>query len=535
MTIKHRAGILNDNADGPSRAPLANDRSNPAADLDPDRSIEIGGVTLTLDTADTIRLASLVFGEGGQAEPAEGSSLQSYLDAESHDEASNEWNPLPISDDADLRLASVTSSGLSPEYAKQVSEAYAKDKVFSVVFEAVRANDKSLKDIKLEEVKLPPTVLRDLKGGRFYVLDNLLYRRDGLTSALVVTDIWLQTQILDMCHDHLLSGHQGGDRTYARIKSVAWWPAVRRHCDAYVLSCTACHLAKRRTGKPPGLLQEIEVPRKPWDVIHMDFVTALPPSRGDINAVLLVTCRMTRAIVLVPTTSHATAVETAQHFYFHAIPRIGLPRVIISDRDPKFESDFWQSLNKLFGTKLAMSTAHHPQTDGLAERAIGSLEEALRTFCAFGSTEWAGEIAVDWLMVLPAWEFAYNSSKHATTGQVPYILERGYCPRTPTDVLSEATGLKSFKVDTKARQWHQAVRGAQERAIQSIKHAFEYAKGRWDKSHKALTYNPGDEIRLSSKFFDFVGTQNKLKPAWIGPFKVLSMKGPNAVEVELPF
>lgn len=131
-----------------------------------------------------------------------------------------------------------------------------------------------------------------------------------------------------------------------------------------------------------------------------------------------------------------------------------------------------------------MSTAHHPQTDGLAERAISSLEKALRPFCSFGSTQWAGDIEVDWLMVLPAWEFAYNSSKHSTTGQVLYILERGYCPKTPADVLSEATGLKPLKVDTKSRQWAQALKDAKERALESIKHAFEYRKTRWDKGHK---------------------------------------------------
>lgn len=399
-----------------------------------------------------------------------------------------------------------------------------------LLVEALQQKDKTFEDLKTSESKLPPTVMKDLKAGKFFMLGDLLYRRDGLTSALVVCDVWTQTQILEMCHDHILSKHQGGDRTYARIRSVAWWPAVRRLCDAYVASCKLCQLTKRRTGKRPGLLQQIEVPQKPWDVIHMDFVTALPLAANGINAGLLVTCRMTKAIALVPTISHATAVETAQHFYFHAIPRIGIPRVIISDRDPKFESEFWKSLNQLFGSKLAMFTAHHPQTDVLAEQAIDSLEEALRTFCSFGSTKWAGDIHIDWYMMLPAWEFAYNSSKHATTGQVPYILERSYCPRTPADVVTNATSLKSLKVDTTARQWATAVKSAQERAIDSITNAFEYSKSRWDKSHKQVTYQPGDEIRLSTKFFDFAGTQAKLKPAWLGPFKVLSMKGPNAVE-----
>lgn len=260
MTIKHRAGMLNDNADGPSRAPLPNDRANPAADLDPDQSIEIRGATMGTALTQALLLASLAFEGGGQAEPLGESSLRDFLRADAP--AEDDWAPLPVTENAEVRLASITTSGLSPDFAKQVIQAYTKDKVFSVVLKAVQENDPSLQQVK-DSVALPPTVVKDLKAGRFYVLDKLLYRRDGLTSALVVTNIWLQTQILDMCHDHLLSGHQGGDRTYARIKSGAWWPAIRRHCDAYVLSCTACQITKRRTGKPPGMLQEIQVPRKP--------------------------------------------------------------------------------------------------------------------------------------------------------------------------------------------------------------------------------------------------------------------------------
>ncbi|MBW0516254.1 hypothetical protein O181_055969 [Austropuccinia psidii MF-1] len=57
---------------------------------------------------------------------------------------------------------------------------------------------------------------------------------------------------------------------------------------------------------------------------------------------------------------------------------------IISDRDPKFTSELWKNLHKLFGTKLSFSKAYHPQTDGLAERMIQTLEDMVISVCAYG-------------------------------------------------------------------------------------------------------------------------------------------------------
>ncbi|MBW0464574.1 hypothetical protein O181_004289 [Austropuccinia psidii MF-1] len=66
------------------------------------------------------------------------------------------------------------------------------------------------------------------------------------------------------------------------------------------------------------------------------------------------------------------------------IPHKGLFKNIISDRDPKLTSALWTNLHRLFGTKLSFSTAYDPQSDGLAERMIQTLEDIIRTFCAYG-------------------------------------------------------------------------------------------------------------------------------------------------------
>ena len=116
---------------------------------------------------------------------------------------------------------------------------------------------------------------------------------------------------------------------------------------------------------------------------------------------------------------------------------VGIPKIIISDRDPKFTSEFWRNLHDILATKLAFSTAYHPQTDGLAERMIQTLEEMIRRFCSFGlDYKNKDGYTHDWVSLLPALEVAYNSSKHSTTKEAPYILERGWIPRLPKDNIN---------------------------------------------------------------------------------------------------
>ncbi|MBW0543040.1 hypothetical protein O181_082755 [Austropuccinia psidii MF-1] len=78
------------------------------------------------------------------------------------------------------------------------------------------------------------------------------------------------------------------------------------------------------------------------------------------------------------------AMHTALLFWNNIISACGVPEIIISDRDPKFTYEFWNNLYDMLGTKLAFSTAYHPQTDGLAQRINQTMEDILRRFCAYG-------------------------------------------------------------------------------------------------------------------------------------------------------
>ncbi|MBW0501137.1 hypothetical protein O181_040852 [Austropuccinia psidii MF-1] len=117
----------------------------------------------------------------------------------------------------------------------------------------------------------------------------------------------------------------------------------------------------------------------------MDWVTALPPSDDRIyNCCLVIVDRYGKTPIILPCHKDYTAMDTALLLCNRVISHTGLFKNIISDRDPKFTSALWTNLHRLFVKNLSFSTAYHPQTDGLAERTIQTLEDMIRRLCAYG-------------------------------------------------------------------------------------------------------------------------------------------------------
>ncbi|MBW0494690.1 hypothetical protein O181_034405 [Austropuccinia psidii MF-1] len=168
----------------------------------------------------------------------------------------------------------------------------------------------------------------------------------------------------------------------------------------------------------------IQEPKSPWEVVHMDWATALRPS-GDksYNACLVIVDRYSKTPIFLPCHKYETAMDTALLLWIRVISHTGFFKNIISDRDPKSTSSLWTNLHRLFGTKLSFSTAYHPQADGLAERMIQTSEDMIRRFCAYGlEFKDSDGFTHDWCTLIPALELAYKTSVHSSTGQTPPML-----------------------------------------------------------------------------------------------------------------
>ncbi|MBW0594021.1 hypothetical protein O181_133736 [Austropuccinia psidii MF-1] len=172
------------------------------------------------------------------------------------------------------------------------------------------------------------------------------------------TDRTLINTILHECHDSVAAGHLSEDRTLERVKTCSWWPNWKKDVIEYCQTCYRCQNANRATGKKSGMMIQIQEEKSLWEIVHMDWVTALPPG-GDrsYNAFLVLVDRYSKTPMFLPCHKDDTAMDTAIMIWNKIISHTGLFQNIISDRDPKFTSALWTNLINLFGTKLPFSTA----------------------------------------------------------------------------------------------------------------------------------------------------------------------------------
>ncbi|KAE9261025.1 hypothetical protein PR003_g34110, partial [Phytophthora rubi] len=170
----------------------------------------------------------------------------------------------------------------------------------------------------------------------------------------------------------------------------------------FIADCEPCRRNKPRLTKPPGLLEPLSIPDERWRSISMDFITDLPRTKRDVDSIWVVVDRLTKRCHFVPTTKTVTAEGVARLFIDNIWKLHGMPSNIVSDRDRKFVSKFWQYVFKSIGTKLSMTVAHRAQGDGQTERMNRTLEEYLRCF--------VGPLQDDWDVHLANAEFAINST-----------------------------------------------------------------------------------------------------------------------------
>ncbi|MBW0528049.1 hypothetical protein O181_067764 [Austropuccinia psidii MF-1] len=143
----------------------------------------------------------------------------------------------------------------------------------------------------------------------------------------------------------------------------------------------------------------------------MDSLTSLAPG-GDrsFNASLVLVERYSKTQMFLPSHEDYIAMETYIMMWNRLIIRTCLFQNIISDRDPQFTSEIWKNIHNLLGTKLSLSKASHPQTDGSKERMIQTLEDMIRRFCCYGlELKDSYDFTHNWCRLLSALELAYKT------------------------------------------------------------------------------------------------------------------------------
>nr|GEU51924.1 putative reverse transcriptase domain-containing protein [Tanacetum cinerariifolium] len=181
--------------------------------------------------------------------------------------------------------------------------------------------------------------------------------------------IWLQLfgglrdLIMHESHNSKYSIHPGSDKMYQDLKKLYWWPKMKVDIVTYVSKCLTCAKVKAEHQKPPGLLQQPKIPKWKWEKITMDLVTGLPRAPSGYDSIWVIVDQLTKSAHFL-SMKKTDSMEKQTHLYLkEIICRHGVPVLIISDKDSRFASGFWCSLQKALGTDVNMSTAYHPKMD----------------------------------------------------------------------------------------------------------------------------------------------------------------------------
>jgi len=255
----------------------------------------------------------------------------------------------------------------------------------------------------------------------------------------------------------------------------------------------------------------------------MDFIVQLPITKQGYDAIVVFVDRLTKRAHFCATKTTATAPDITKIFFENIFKNHGLPKVIVSDRDAKFTSNFWKAIFKQMGTKMALSTAFHPQTDGQTERMNRTLEEMLRIYATYQQNTWDEYLA--------AVEFAYNNSKQGSTGFTPFELDCGQHPHTPTTL---ATKTKVAAAEDFLNHWENIIKLAKDTLMLSQQRQSHYA----NKHRRDIEFNIGDKVLLSTKNIvnpiDRNRPKKKLTPKFVGPYKVIEKISHTAYKLDLP-
>ncbi|GJS40840.1 putative reverse transcriptase domain-containing protein [Tanacetum coccineum] len=265
---------------------------------------------------------------------------------------------------------------------------------------------------------------------------------------------------------------------------------MKANIATYVSKCLTYARVKDEHQRPSGLLVQPEIPQWKWDNITMDFVTKLPKSSQGYDTIWVIVDRLTKSAIFIPIRETDPMEKLVRMYLKKVFTRHGIPVSIICDRDPRFASNFWRSLQKALGTSLDMSTAYHPQTDGQSERTIQTLEDMLRA-CVI-------DFRNGWVKHLPLVEFSYNNSYHTSIKAAPFEALYKWKCRSPVC-------------------WAERMQAAHDRQ-----------KSYADLKRKPMEFQVRDMVMLKVSPWKGVvhfGKWGKLNLRYVGPFKVLEKVG----------
>ncbi|GBN12921.1 Transposon Ty3-I Gag-Pol polyprotein [Araneus ventricosus] len=355
-----------------------------------------------------------------------------------------------------------------------------------------------------------------------HLIDGTLYKRNFDPSGkrwLPVIPKHLRLDIVRHFHDAPTAGHLGFIKTYDRLRKRFYWPGLYRSVRNYVMHCKECQRRKPIPQKPPGHLMPMPAVEAPFHRVGVDLLGRFPKSLGGNKWIIVCTDYLTRYAITKYLPS-ADAPEVSKFMVEEIILKHGAPRTIITDRGQVFQSKLIFEINRLCNVDHRITTAYHPQTNGLTERFNKTLADMLSMYVDVEQRNWD--------QILPFVTFAYNTSRQETTGLTPFYLLHGREAETTLDTIFPYSP-DGAPQDYLQRLLNQTEESRQLARLRTLE-AQQKDRRIYDAKHRPVNYNPGDLVWIFTPVRK-VGLSEKLLK-YFRPYQVVRKLSEVTYEVQ---
>ncbi|XP_069184050.1 uncharacterized protein [Procambarus clarkii] len=347
----------------------------------------------------------------------------------------------------------------------------------------------------------------DLQKGVLYYVNDM---KDRAVYQLVIPDV-LRSSAVKLAHASKIAGHPGVFKTYMRAKTLFYFPSMLSYITKFVRSCPTC---QRRKGTPKvqAPLQEFPDIFEPLDRVGADLID-LHSSHSGNRYVLVLVDHLSRFTTLVAL-PRKDAQTVADAFLSKFVTVFGPPKVLVSDRGQEFVGNTFKEVCKILETTTTLTTAYHPQANGMTERTNRTIKDMLAIL--------AEKDAATWDEQLPYVQLALNTAIHQSINTQPLLLFTGRSCNFPSGLLNrhEVVYGEDYPSEILSK-----MRNAWRIAAEASKTARSRYAHYYDKKVQPLTLREGSLVmRLNEKAPD--NQSRKLAPRWRGPYRVIKKLGP---------
>ena len=339
-------------------------------------------------------------------------------------------------------------------------------------------------------------------------VDGIYY----LNGRIVIPpDPELRRKLLTLAHGE---GHRGAFAMRAFLRRRFWWSHLNTDVRDHIRHCDTCSQYKNHKQKETIMPQP--TPEGPWDVIGLDFAWMGKETDELQEGFASVVDKFGKGVYLLPVQANITGEEFAKLLFNRLIAQRGAPKEIISDRDVRFTGEWWNSFFEVLGTKLKMTVAHRPKSDGLAERMHQTVAETLR--CMKG----------DWKENLPMVEYVLNSNVPSPFRLSPMEMYG----RTEQEKMRLFDNRLHCASDISVKEYLREQKQRYLEATEILERVNDNMARTVNKGHTTETFEVGEKVMLSTKHLPL--KQKKLGPRYVGPLVIEARRGDVTYKLKLP-